>query len=1188
MSSRLTNHEPIPGYRLIERLGRGGYGEVWKAEAPGGLLKAIKFVYGDLEGSSGEGKPAEQELKSLHRVKTIRHPYILSLERFEVIDGQLVIVMELADRNLWDRFNECRSRELPGVPRDELLGYMEETAEALDLMNFHYQIQHLDIKPQNLFLVHSHIKIADFGLAKDFEGMRATVTGGVTPVYAAPETFEGWVSRYCDQYSMAIVYQELLSGVRPFNGTSTRQLLMQHISADPDLTSLPPSDRDAVRRALAKKPDDRFPNCVEMVKALRAAGASRLAPAGSAAGTLRPGSVGGRLDLIPTSLPPPFRSPSRSSGTLQRPAMFRGLPPLITPSGVQQTPATPDRNAVTPAAPVTLQRPEALQTGQLPQLGIAPPERNGPGVLMPALIIGVGGAGLGVMQRARSLVQERFGGIAALPHLRWLFIDTDPETIEQALVAPEPEALGAGEVFAARLQRPAHYLKREDLPPIEHWLRGEVLYRMPRTPSTLGIRALGRLAFVDHYRHLTQRVRSELEVFLSEEPLAMADRATGLGFRSNRPRIYLIASLAGGTGSGMLIDLAYTVRRELKLLGIAQPHVAGMLLLPAVERQTSRPLAVANAFAALQEIHHFSQKGVRYEARLSTREPPLIDPERPFARCAMLSLPRTAEPRETRRAAELAAGHIVQELLSPMGRVVDEARATYLESAHPEGIPLQTFGLYRMSWPRQRLLDQAMDRFRVRVLRAWLGREVVTPPQPAGAWVEEQLHRRRIEPTEIESQLAEIAAKEIGGAPEVVYGKYFGALGRPGRTARLEARAACKVLQRLIKVVGRADVEEAAFPGTLDIALQESAQEIAADFERQLSDLAVHFLEQPGMRFRAADEAVQNLTNIIRQTMIGLEEQYKVLEREIRTDYHRLVPLIGALELSKSAFNLWSGRRTLTTELIELLRTYPGKRHVLLIRRAALAIYRTLLNNAPEYLRQVNACRAKIQGLVERFTNEIRSRPPKESTCDRSILPAGCQNVEEAADRFVASLTAEEVLQFEERLQLRIRGQFNSLEDICVHWGEQSNRFTELFAEEARAFLDPRLESASPTEVFFLHRPDGQAAQREILRAFDESVPEQAGGRQNTRSEVFVLAVPFDAHGERFRQLTREVLPEENLIAAQGINEIVFYREKRHVPLTQVPQAGRVAEEAVEQIEESKQTSPHSRSDISWQPLPRE
>ena len=184
--------EPIPGYRLIERLGGGGFGEVWKAEAPGGLHKAIKFVYGDLQCSGDDGIRAEQELKAMRRVQAVRHPYILSLERYDIIEGQLLIVMELADRNLWDRYKECRGQGMPGIPREELLRYMDETAEALDLMNLEYQLQHLDIKPQNLFLVHNHVKVADFGLVKDLEGrLAASVTGGVTPVYAAPETFEG-------------------------------------------------------------------------------------------------------------------------------------------------------------------------------------------------------------------------------------------------------------------------------------------------------------------------------------------------------------------------------------------------------------------------------------------------------------------------------------------------------------------------------------------------------------------------------------------------------------------------------------------------------------------------------------------------------------------------------------------------------------------------------------------------------------------------------------------------------------------------------------------------------------------------------------------------------------------------------------------------------------------------------------
>src|SRR5882757_5497177 len=216
----VSQEEPLPGYRLIERLGRGGFGEVWKVEAPGGLLKAMKFVFGDLDAADEDSRPAEQELKALKRVQTIRHPYILSLERYDIVDGQLMIVMELADKNLWDRFRECRATGLQGIPREELMRYMEETAEALDLMNMEYQLQHLDIKPQNLFLVYNHVKVADFGLVKDLAGMMASLTGGVTPVYAAPETFDGWVSRYCDQYSLAIVFQELLTGTRPFVSSS--------------------------------------------------------------------------------------------------------------------------------------------------------------------------------------------------------------------------------------------------------------------------------------------------------------------------------------------------------------------------------------------------------------------------------------------------------------------------------------------------------------------------------------------------------------------------------------------------------------------------------------------------------------------------------------------------------------------------------------------------------------------------------------------------------------------------------------------------------------------------------------------------------------------------------------------------------------------------------------------------------
>src|SRR5919205_336037 len=109
---REPNAEPIPGYRLIEPLGSGGFGEAWKCEAPGGIFKAIKFVFGNLNSLDVDGARAEQELKALNRVKEVRHPFVLQMDRIEVAEGELVIVMELADRNLWDAFEEAQSAGL--------------------------------------------------------------------------------------------------------------------------------------------------------------------------------------------------------------------------------------------------------------------------------------------------------------------------------------------------------------------------------------------------------------------------------------------------------------------------------------------------------------------------------------------------------------------------------------------------------------------------------------------------------------------------------------------------------------------------------------------------------------------------------------------------------------------------------------------------------------------------------------------------------------------------------------------------------------------------------------------------------------------------------------------------------------------------------------------------------------------
>src|SRR5262249_26437417 len=122
-----------------------------------------------------------------------------------------------------------------------------------------------------------HVKLGDFGLVQsraDLAAERATACapGAITPRYAAPELFRGALSPTSDQYSLAVVYQELLTGVMPFRCKNSRQLAVQHTRGAPDGPRLSAADGEGSGGARGKKPSERSPPCRAMVEAREAAG----------------------------------------------------------------------------------------------------------------------------------------------------------------------------------------------------------------------------------------------------------------------------------------------------------------------------------------------------------------------------------------------------------------------------------------------------------------------------------------------------------------------------------------------------------------------------------------------------------------------------------------------------------------------------------------------------------------------------------------------------------------------------------------------------------------------------------------------------------------------------------------------------------------------------------------------------
>jgi serine/threonine protein kinase len=258
----------VCGFRLQRLLGQGGFGKVWLAEAPGGVRVAVKVVE-----AAQETKQARTERNALDIIKNMRHLHLLSIHSFYSMPDMLVIVSELADGNLLDKLEEYRQAGQAAMPRDELLRYIRETAEALDFLHAQ-NVNHRDIKPENILLVTGHVKVADFGLAKVVQDNRKmqSMTMSGTPAYMAPEVWRGQAHLHSDQYSLALTYAEMRLGRRLFKANDMVEAMLAHHENKPDLNPLPEFEQAAILRGIAKKPDDRFPTCLEFVAALMPAG----------------------------------------------------------------------------------------------------------------------------------------------------------------------------------------------------------------------------------------------------------------------------------------------------------------------------------------------------------------------------------------------------------------------------------------------------------------------------------------------------------------------------------------------------------------------------------------------------------------------------------------------------------------------------------------------------------------------------------------------------------------------------------------------------------------------------------------------------------------------------------------------------------------------------------------------------
>jgi serine/threonine-protein kinase len=286
--------QTVGRYQIIERIGQGGMGTVYRGFDP--LLERMVAVKVIAENFGDSQELRERFFREARAAGQLSHKNIIVIHDLGEADGQPFLAMELLEGTTL----EMRMRSAGRLPLHDAVRIMTEMCEGLEYAHSR-GVVHRDIKPANIFVTKDgHAKLLDFGLARLVESQltRSHAVMG-TMNYMAPEQVRGEVADHrTDIFSLGVVLYELLSGRKAFEGDSFASTMFKILETEPEPlhtydSSLPQELLDVTTRALAKQVDRRYQSIGEMLGDLSACvGLPPHVPAVDTIGTVRPASTG--------------------------------------------------------------------------------------------------------------------------------------------------------------------------------------------------------------------------------------------------------------------------------------------------------------------------------------------------------------------------------------------------------------------------------------------------------------------------------------------------------------------------------------------------------------------------------------------------------------------------------------------------------------------------------------------------------------------------------------------------------------------------------------------------------------------------------------------------------------------------------------------------------------------------------
>ncbi|MCL1493642.1 MAG: tubulin-like doman-containing protein [Pseudanabaena sp. Salubria-1] len=345
--------------------------------------------------------------------------------------------------------------------------------------------------------------------------------------------------------------------------------------------------------------------------------------------------------------------------------------------------------------------------------------------MTPTVIIGVGGTGKTVLLKVRAMIAESYGALDQLPIVAFLHIDTDQNDLkaQPVEVLKQDISLRPVEQIHAKVDKgdAANILGRlDDYPHIAEWFPRELKATESILDGAGQVRALGRFAFTHNYAAIKEQFLSVMQRVIEGREVM-----TRKGVRVDQGvNVFVVCSLLGGTGSGMYLDLAYCLRDWIPAAN--QPQTSAYLVLPGTARGVAKR-QIANAYAALMELNHYSSGNTRFESQYTATEGITDRSGRdvPFRFCYLVgnTNPNYQIP-DLGGVMDMVAQNIFLDFssgLSQFKKTIRDNISQLLGAPDALGYPqsFMTFGLSAIQFPLNRVLDACASRLAGRVASWW-------------------------------------------------------------------------------------------------------------------------------------------------------------------------------------------------------------------------------------------------------------------------------------------------------------------------------------------------------------------------------------------------------------------------------------------------------------------------------------